>query len=80
MTETTIQRPLGVSEAAEVLGLSRAYIYKLVCLKKIPCYKPLGGRLFFRREELEEFIFRGRSAADYELQEEADQLLNGGRT
>jgi excisionase family DNA binding protein len=79
MTETAIQKPLSVSEAAEFLGLSKAYLYKLVYLKKVPYYKPSGGRVFFKREELEQFIFRGRSAADYELSEKADRMLNRGK-
>jgi excisionase family DNA binding protein len=79
MTETAAQKPMGVSEAAEFTGLKPSYLYKLIHLRKIPHYKPLGGRVFFRREELEEFIFRGRSAADYELAEKADGILNGGR-
>jgi excisionase family DNA binding protein len=71
------EKPMGVAEAAEFTGLSKAYIYKLVYLKKIPHYKPNAGRLFFKREELEQFIFRGRAAADYELHDRAEQVLNG---
>jgi excisionase family DNA binding protein len=78
MSEIIIQKPLGVSEAAEFLGLSRAYIYKLIHLKKIPAYKPTGGRVFFKRAELEAFVFRGKVSADYELSAKADRLLNGG--
>jgi excisionase family DNA binding protein len=73
------EKPMGVAEAAEFTGLSKAYLYKLVYLKKIPHYKPNAGRLFFKRTELEQFVFRGRSAADYELSEAADQVLNGRR-
>jgi excisionase family DNA binding protein len=79
MTETTVQKPIGVAEAAEFTGLKLSYLYKLIHLKRIPHYKPTGGRVFFKREELEQFIFRGRSAADYELSEAADRALNKGR-
>jgi excisionase family DNA binding protein len=78
MIETTVQKPLNVTEAAEFLGLKPSYIYKLIHLGRIPHYKPTGGRVFFKQEELEQFIFRGRSAADYELQERAEQVLNRG--
>ena len=73
------QKPLGVTEAAEFLWLSKNYLYKLIHLRRIPYYKPTGGRVFFRREELEEFIYRGKVSADYELQGNADHLLNGVR-
>jgi excisionase family DNA binding protein len=73
------ERPLNITEAANFVGLKPSYLYKLIHLKKIPFYKPTGGRVFFRREELEQFIFRGRIAADYELSEKADRILNGGQ-
>ena len=60
------KKALTVEEASEFTGLSRNYLHKLIHLKKIPCYKPLGGRVFFRQAELEEFIFRNRQPADYE--------------
>jgi len=60
------QKALSVLEAAKITGLSRNYIYKLICQKKIPFYKPTGGRVFFKQEELDGFIFRNRQAADYE--------------
>jgi excisionase family DNA binding protein len=78
MINSKSQKPMGVTEAAEFTGLSKAYIYKLVHLGKMPCYKPWGGRVFFKQAELEQFTFRGRKSADYELLEEADRLLAGG--
>ena len=60
------QKALSVDEAASFTGLSKNYLYKLVHQKKIPYYKPLGGRVFFRQNELECFIFRNRHAANYE--------------
>ena len=60
------QKALSVDEAAAFTGLSKFYLYKLISRKKIPHYKPMGGRVFFKREELEAFIFRNRQGADYE--------------
>ena len=68
-------KPLSVTDAAFYTGLSKAYLYKLIYLKKIPYYKPTGGKVFFKKEELDTFIFRGRISADYELHEQAEQLL-----
>jgi excisionase family DNA binding protein len=70
-------KPLSVTEAAVYTGLSKAYLYKLIHLKKIPYYKPTGGKVFFKQEELDTFIYRGRVSADYELREQAEQLLTG---
>lgn len=60
------QKALTVDTAVTFTGLSKNYIYKLIHQKKIPHYKPMGGRVFFKQEELEKFIFRNRQAADYE--------------
>ena len=60
------QKAFTVDEAATYTGLSRNYIYKLIHLKKIPCYKPLNGKVYFKPDELEEFLYRNRQAADYE--------------
>lgn len=60
------QAALTVEEAAQFTGLSINYLYKLIHKKKIPHYKPMSGRVFFKQSELEAFIFRNRQAADYE--------------
>jgi len=62
---------LSISEAAVFTGLSKNYLYKLVSKKRIPFYKPCGGRIFFKENELEKFIFRNRQSADYEGQSHA---------
>ena len=61
------QKPaLSVTEAAQYLGLKQSYVYKLISQKKLPCYRPMGGRVYFRPVELEAFLFRNRQPADYE--------------
>ena len=60
------QRPMTSDEAAAFTGLKKNYLYKLICQGKIPCYKPNGGRGYFKPSELESFLFRNRKAADYE--------------
>jgi excisionase family DNA binding protein len=64
--EHTQKAALTVEEAAVFTGLSKNYLYKLIHLKKIPHYKPMAGRVFFRPAELEAFLFRNRQGADYE--------------
>jgi excisionase family DNA binding protein len=65
MQET--QKPaVSIDEAVTITGYTKNYLYKLVHQKKIPVYRPLGGRLFFKRNELENFLFRNRQGADYE--------------
>jgi len=55
---------LSVDEAAEFTGFSKFYLYKLIHQKKIPYYKPLGGRVFFRPAELEAWLFKSPQGAN----------------
>ena len=65
-----------VDRAATYLSFTKTYLYKLVYMKRIAYFKPTGGKLYFRKEDLDAFIFRGRRAADYELVDQAEDLLN----
>ncbi|GHV17443.1 hypothetical protein FACS189493_5070 [Spirochaetia bacterium] len=75
----TLTKPMGVTEAAAFLGLSTNYIYKMIHESKIPCYKPLGKKVYFDPKELSDFVYRGKKSADYELSAAADQIVNRGR-
>jgi excisionase family DNA binding protein len=76
MTEIT-ERPLNLTEAAQFLGFKKSYLYNLVYFKKLPCYRPGGKRLFFKKADLEAFVYRNRQAADFELTVQADTILAG---
>lgn len=76
---TTQEKPLTIEQASEFTGYSKAYLYKLVHYKKIPHYKPEGGKVLFSLEDLKAFCFRNRQASDYELQEQATSKLKGGK-
>ena len=66
-----------VDRVMQLSGYSRSYIYKLVHLKKIPVHRPNHGRLFFYESEVINFLARNRQAADYEVSEQANAILNG---
>jgi excisionase family DNA binding protein len=57
---------LSVSDASIYLGVKRAYIYQLLHKKKISCYKPLNGRVFFCQDDIDQFLSRYRKTADFE--------------
>lgn len=62
---------VGVREASKITGYSVKYLYKLTCQKRIRHYKPQSGRIFFKIQDLEDFMCRGVVYADYDLQEQA---------
>jgi excisionase family DNA binding protein len=68
---------LTIEEASEYTGISNGTLYVLTHERRIPFYKPLGKKIYFKRTELDTFMFRNKQAADYEVSDAADAILNG---
>jgi excisionase family DNA binding protein len=67
-------KPLNFNQAAEYLGFSQSYLYKLTSRKIIPCYRPTGKVLFFSKAELDEWVFgREHSAKGKAIDENEDE-------
>lgn len=43
-------------ELAKVLGISKAEIYRLTAKNQIPCHRPTGRRLIFKRKEINRWV------------------------
>ncbi len=67
---------LNVDEAAAFLKTTPKYVRKLAFERRLPVYRPLGGRLFFKKSELEELFENSRQPTRTELQDQAVALLN----
>jgi len=72
---------LNFNEAAIYLEVSHSHLYKLTSTGKIPSYKPNGKKLYFNREELNEWLLSNRQASTAEIEEETQsfQLKSGRR-
>lgn len=68
-------RAMRIQDVIEFTGYSRSYLYKLIRQGKISAYKPNNGRMYFKKEELETFLYRTKKYANYELEAKADSLL-----
>ena len=56
----------GVTLAVEITGLSKHSIYRLACERKIPHSKK-GGRLYFNKKDLLEWIQKGNRYQSVEV-------------
>lgn len=65
---------MNAQEAAEYLGVSKSQIYKLTSERRIPHYKPTMGKVYFRKEELDEFIENSRVGTRTEIKERAKMM------
>ena len=51
---------LTVEDLMDYTGFSQKQIYKLTSIRAIPHYKPSGRKLFFKKNEIDDWITRGR--------------------
>lgn len=62
---------LNSSEAAQYMGISKSYLYKLTMRREIPHYKPMGKVCYFNRRELEQWLMTNRSSTADEINRDA---------
>ena len=60
---------MNAAEAANYLSMTKGLLYKLTSTHRIPFYKPMGKRIFFKASELDEWVNAGRVPTNKELQE-----------
>ena len=70
------EKPLPFKEAAEYLGVSKSYLYKLTSFNKISFYKPNGKKIYFSKSDLDTWILRNRVSSKEEIEVKANSYLN----
>ncbi|WP_167604958.1 helix-turn-helix domain-containing protein [Maribellus sediminis] len=72
---------LTMPEAAKYLSLSEGYLYQLISKGVIPHYKPNGKKLYFSRQELDNWVLSNKQQSRDEIRQSAeDFLVTGKRT
>ena len=59
-----------LEEVAKYTNYSKSYIYKLTSRREIPCYKPNGKQLYFKRTEIDEWLLTNRKMTNKEIESE----------
>lgn len=59
------------NEAAQYMGISKSYLYKLTMLGKVPHFKPMGKMCYFNRLELEQWLQSNRVSTNSEISQKA---------
>lgn len=67
----TTKEVLTITECAFFTGISVSHLYRLTSQRDIPFYKPMGGKIYFKRTEIENWLLQGRQATDSELSSKA---------
>ena len=80
-TQQAMQKQvLNFNDACIYLELSQSHLYKLTSTGSIPHYKPNGKKLYFNRQELDNWLLRNRNNSIDEIEQEAaNYLIKKGR-
>lgn len=62
-----------LKEVLEYTGLSKSYLYKLTSSHKIPCSKPGGKLLFFRKSDIDNYLLSNHRVSTEEIDLEANR-------
>lgn len=65
------------AEAAQYMGISKSYLYKLTMRGLVPYYKPMGKKVYFNRAELEEWLQQNRCSTAAEISDRANRYTFG---
>lgn len=74
----TVKPLMSVDELSKYLDLSPAYIHKMTHNREIPYYKPNGKKLYFNKEEIDQWVFDNRVAPAYEIRRTARKIAKRG--
>lgn len=66
---------LTVKEASQMLGLSKGTLYNMICRNQIPYYQP-RGKVYFKKEEILQWIERGRVSSNEEIQSNVELIAS----
>ncbi len=65
----TQKNVLNFSEVELYTNLSKSYLYELTSSGGIPCYKPNGKHLYFKKQEIEDWLLSNKKVTNIELDE-----------
>jgi excisionase family DNA binding protein len=70
---------LTFEEGATFTGLSKSYLYKMTSTGLIPCYRPNGKLIYFERQQLEQWLLRGKATSADEIETQASNYVTIGK-
>lgn len=75
--ESIIKDILNLKETAQYMGVSESYLYKLTHGKLIKHYKPTGKIIYFKKNDIEEFMLSNYQPTMVEV---GNQIINSIKT
>ncbi|WP_291102457.1 MULTISPECIES: helix-turn-helix domain-containing protein [unclassified Dysgonomonas] len=70
---------LNFDEAAKYLGFSKSMLYKMTAKRIICFYKPSGKLIYFKKEDLDNWLLSNRITPQSEIEETAQAYCMGNK-
>jgi excisionase family DNA binding protein len=64
-------KPLSLKEACVYLNVTKSHLYKLTYQNLITHFKPNGKKIYFKKSDLDKYIFRNQKSYKSEFSEQA---------
>jgi len=75
-TQQVMQKKvLNFNEACTYLELSHSHLYKLTSTGAIPHYKPNGKKIYFQKDEIDQWLLRNKMDSNDEIEQQAANYL-----
>lgn len=62
---------LTIDDAVKFTGLSKSSLYKMSFNRDIPVYKPTGRKLYFKKEDMINYLHQNRVMSGKEIEQQA---------
>lgn len=66
---------LNFNETCTYLELSHSHLYKLTSTGAIPHYKPNGKKIYFQKDEIDQWLLRNKMYSNDEIEQQAANYL-----
>jgi excisionase family DNA binding protein len=71
LTLLAAKEALDIDDVVLLTGYKKQTIYNLIHKRKIPCYKPEGHTVRFRKSEINDWLLQNRQRTDAEIDAQA---------
>jgi excisionase family DNA binding protein len=73
--EVLLKEFLTLDETADYLSVSKSVLYKMNSKKEIPYYKPGGKNIYFKKADLDNWVYGKKVNSVSEVEIEVDEYL-----
>ncbi len=78
--QNLLKKPvINFNDACKYLDVSPSHLYKLTSARQIPHFCPQGKKLYFKREELDEWLLRNRQSTSQETELQIEEELTNNK-